>query len=56
MAKGKAKRKRRLIRLVSSEKTGTFFVKNGSKNKKIKLRKYDPKLRKHVMFEEKKST
>lgn len=46
-----------LIRLVSSEGTGCFFVKKknpkGLKAQtKIALRKFDKKLRKHVMFNE----
>ncbi|MBL3284277.1 50S ribosomal protein L33 [Rickettsiales endosymbiont of Paramecium tredecaurelia] len=40
-----------LVRLVSSEKTGTFIV---AKKGKVKLqrRMYDPKIRKHVLFVE----
>ena len=45
--------------LVSSGGTNVFYVnrKNRKKSKgekKLKLRKYDPVLRKHVLFEEKK--
>ena len=52
-----AKSGRELIKLESSEGTGTFYV--TSKNKrtmtnKLELKKYDPKLRKHVLFVEKK--
>lgn len=46
-----------LLKLASSEKTGTFYVKQKNPKKltaKLKFRKYDPVLRKHVMFEEKK--
>lgn len=45
------------IKLESSEKTGTFYVtkKNPkTKTEKMKVRKYDRKLRKHVEFVEKK--
>ncbi|MBK8013714.1 MAG: 50S ribosomal protein L33 [Deltaproteobacteria bacterium] len=52
-----AKSGRELIKLESTEGTGTFYV--TSKNRrtttqKLKLKKYDPKLRRHVLFEEKK--
>ena len=45
--------------LVSSGGTGAVYInrKNKKKSKgdhKLKLKKYDPKLRKHVLFEEKK--
>ena len=45
--------------LVSSEKTGYFYTNRKNKrkikgDKKVSLRKYDPKARKHVLFEEKK--
>lgn len=45
--------------LLSSEGSGYFYVnrKNRRKSKgenKLKLRKYDPRARKHVLFEEKK--
>lgn len=46
-----------LFKLVSSEGTGIFTVvgRNPKKNpNKLKFRKYDKKLRKHVLFEEKK--
>ncbi len=47
-----------LVKLVSTAGTGYFYV--CSKNpksmgsKKLNFRKYDPVVRKHVMFEEKK--
>lgn len=44
-----------LIRLVSSENTGYFFVRKKNPKKKpekLELRKYDPVLRKHVIFKE----
>ena len=52
-----AKAGRELIKLESSEGTGYFYV--TSKNRrtmtnKLELKKYDPKLRKHVLFVEKK--
>jgi large subunit ribosomal protein L33 len=45
------------IKLVSSADTGVFYVtkKNTrTKTNKLELRKYDPKLRKHVAFKESK--
>ncbi len=50
-------RAKNLIRLVSSEGTGTFLVrkknpKGINAQKKISLRKFDKKLRKHVVFNE----
>jgi large subunit ribosomal protein L33 len=52
-----AKAARELIKLESEEGTGTFYV--TSKNRrnttnKIRKRKYDPKLRRHCWFAEKK--
>jgi large subunit ribosomal protein L33 len=44
-----------LIKLVSSAGTGTFYTtkKNPRKTtEKMSLRKYDPKIRKHVEFKE----
>ena len=52
-----AKPKTILIRLVSTQGTGSFYVskKNMRKHeKKLEFRKYDPKLRKHVVFKEQK--
>lgn len=50
-----------LIRLVSTaevngKRTGYFYVKltNPKRPEKLKLKKYDPIARKHVIFEEKK--
>ncbi|MEN8235982.1 MAG: 50S ribosomal protein L33 [Pseudomonadota bacterium] len=43
------------IKLVSTEGTGYYYVtkKNPrTMTEKMQLRKYDPKLRKHVMFKE----
>ena len=43
------------IKLVSSEGTGFFYVtkKNPrTQTEKLQLRRYDPKLRKHVLFKE----
>ena len=50
------KGKGNLVRLVSSADTGTFIVRKKKSNAtdKLKLMKYDPKSRTHVMFEEKK--
>ncbi len=44
-----------LIRLVSSAETGFFYVtkKNPrTKTEKLSLKKYDPVVRKHVLFKE----
>jgi|LakMenEpi03Aug12_release.lakeMendotaPanAssembly.Ray.scaffolds.fasta_scaffold1935839_1 large subunit ribosomal protein L33 len=45
--------------LVSSSGTGYFYINRKNKkkikgDKKMAIKKYDPKLRKHVLFEEKK--
>jgi large subunit ribosomal protein L33 len=45
--------------LISSDGSGYFYANRKNKRKskgenKIKLRKYDPRARKHVLFEEKK--
>ena len=45
------------IRLVSSAKTGYFYVKNKNPKQmteKLELKKYDPKVKKHVIFKEQK--
>jgi large subunit ribosomal protein L33 len=52
-----AKQGRELIKLESSAGTGYYYV--TSKNRrtsttKLQLKKYDPKVRKHVLFVEKK--
>ncbi len=50
-----AKPTTQLIRLVSSEGTGYFYVtrKNArTMTEKLQLRKYDPRARKHVLFKE----
>ncbi len=45
--------KRELIRLVSTEKTGFFYTTSKKRGQeKIQLKKYDPKLKKHVLFKE----
>lgn len=51
MAKKKLKNK---IRLNSTANTGYFYVtkKNPKKPGKLRLRKYDPKIRQHVEFVE----
>ena len=44
-----------LIRLVSSAGTGFFYVKKKNPRKqteKLSFKKYDPKARKHVLFNE----
>lgn len=44
------------VRMESSEGSGYRYYKRKGKNatEKLKMRKYDPYLRKHVIFEEKK--
>jgi len=55
-----AKRNSILVGLVSEEGTGTFYVTSKNprsetgKTEKLRLRKYDKKLRKHVWFKEEK--
>ena len=52
-----AKKSTVLVKLVSSEGSGYFFVKKKNPKtltKKLNFRKYDPVLKKHVLFEEKK--
>lgn len=46
------KKKGSLIRLVSSEGTGIFYVRKISAKKTLSLKKYDKKKRKHVLFKE----
>ena len=47
-----AKKKGALVRLVSSEGSGIFYVAKSSGKKTLALRKYDRKLRRHVLFKE----
>ncbi len=52
-----AKKSTVLFKLVSSAGTGFFYVKKRNPKKlkeKLEFKKYDPKIRKHVMFHEKK--
>ncbi len=45
------------IKLVSSAKSGYFYVKNKNPKQmteKLELKKYDPKVKKHVLFKEQK--
>jgi large subunit ribosomal protein L33 len=51
-----AKSKRDMIKLESTAGTGYFYVTTRNKRKgetKLELMKYDPKVRKHVLFKEK---
>ena len=46
---------RELIKLISSAKTGTFYITRKNKKtskEKLKLRKYDSKIKKHTIFHE----
>jgi len=52
-----AKKSNTLLKLESTAGTGTFFVKKRNPRKlieKLEFKKYDPKIRKHVVFKEKK--
>jgi len=53
MAK-KSKEARSYIKLVSSESDHCYFVQKNRNNTKerLQLRRYDPSLRKHVMYKE----
>jgi large subunit ribosomal protein L33 len=55
MAKANSKSKRKLFGMVSEEsKERTYYTKKNPQNtqEKLTLRKYDPKLRRHVTFSE----
>ena len=48
---------RELIKLVSSAKTGHFYTTSKNKRKhpeKLEVKKYDPVVRKHVVYKESK--
>ena len=52
-----AKSKRDKIRLVSTAGTGYFYTTDKNKKnmpEKMEIKKYDPKVRKHVVFKESK--
>lgn len=51
-----AKKIREIIRLVSSAKTGHFYTttKNKQAPEKLEIKKFDPVIRKHVIYKEKK--
>ena len=54
-----AKKNNILVKLVSSADTGYFFVKKRNPKQlkeKLSFKKYDPVLRKHITFNEKKLT
>jgi large subunit ribosomal protein L33 len=46
------KKKGALVRLISTEGSGIFYVAKSNGTKTLNLRKYDKKLRRHVMFKE----
>ena len=49
----KSKNNRELIRLVSSAGTGYFYTTSKKRaREKLQLMKYDPKVKKHVLFKE----
>ena len=50
-----SKSKNMLVKIVSTAGTGVFFVKKRNAKtlvEKLSFRKYDPRVRKHVMFKE----
>ncbi|QJC32636.1 50S ribosomal protein L33 [Enterobacteriaceae endosymbiont of Donacia dentata] len=50
-----AKKKRIIIKLISSAKTGHFYTitKNKKNNtKKLEIKKFDPFIRKHILYKE----
>jgi large subunit ribosomal protein L33 len=59
MANGSAKKKRAaiLFKLVSTAETGFYYVARRNPKKrpdKMEFKKYDPKVKKHVLFKEQK--
>ena len=53
----KKKNKNLLVKLVSTANTGYFLVKKRNPktlSEKLSFKKYDPKVRKHVLFKEQK--
>lgn len=49
----KSKNSRELIRLVSTADTGYFYTTTKKRGReKLQLKKYDPKIKKHVVFKE----
>ncbi len=49
----KKKQNREMIRLVSTAKTGYFYTTTRTKGRdKLEISKYDPVIRKHVLFKE----
>ncbi|PNW71421.1 hypothetical protein CHLRE_16g653601v5 [Chlamydomonas reinhardtii] len=57
MSNGGKKGVRLLVKLVSTAKTGFFYVTEKNPRNtpwKLKLMKFDPKVNKHVLFEEQK--
>ncbi len=50
------KKKNSIIRLVSSAGTGHYYAQPVSRKRttKLKIKKFDPKIRKHVFYTEKK--
>lgn len=54
---GKKRNKNLLVKLVSTTGTGVYFVKSRNPKtltEKLSFKKYDPKVRKHVLFKEEK--
>lgn len=56
--KVKKKSKKLIIRLVSTANTGHYYTKATSKKRegKLSIRKFDPRISKHVIYVEKKIT
>ncbi|KAK7401798.1 hypothetical protein VNO78_13580 [Psophocarpus tetragonolobus] len=54
-SRSSSKKKTKIIRLVSTAGTGFFYAKKKSKKMdKLELKKYDPKVKRHVLFRESK--
>lgn len=48
---GKSKKKKKLVKLINKETGFIYYTRKNSKLEgKLELKKYDPKLRKHVAF------
>jgi len=55
MAKGMTKAGAILVKLVSTAATGSFIIRRRNPKKmpkKLEMMKYDPRVRKHVLFQE----
>lgn len=48
------KAKKKQVKLVSEEKTGFFYVTTNTSENKLRIKKYDKKIRKHCWFKQEK--